>query len=282
MSSGSKSGRGMIPPGRWRLIGTESKQQQHRAAAATWVRQPAASTRLVVLTTFRGMDSEPPSAHPVKRPAWVLAVLLAAALHGMGAWSLLHLARAQDAPSLPIAVELIERVTPPTAPPAPAPSPAAETPPPPMPTPQATRPKAAQRAPVAKPDPVPARETATDKAMVTDAPEPVPFVPANRPHRVAPLPAVPPPDLAVHCPNRPAPAYPPAARRAGHEGSVLLQVTLGPSGRIAGVSIEQSSGAATLDRAAVAAVRRWRCRAPQTGGPAQRAVLRQRIDFALR
>ena len=97
----------------------------------------------------------------------------------------------------------------------------------------------------------------------------------------APAAPTPPPDLAVYCPDRTAPAYPSAARRRGLEGTVVLQVTLGVSGRVQAASVERSSGIAMLDRAALAAVRRWRCQPPRVGGVSRSAVLQQRIDFIL-
>lgn len=57
--------------------------------------------------------------------------------------------------------------------------------------------------------------------------------------------------------NRP-PIYPENARRRGIQGRVLLRVSVSTEGAPVTVSIAQSSGAATLDDAAVAAVRQWR------------------------
>lgn len=55
----------------------------------------------------------------------------------------------------------------------------------------------------------------------------------------------------------PPPAYPPAARRARHEGVSLLSVEVGANGRPTKVTLKRSSGFDSLDRAALAAVRRW-------------------------
>ncbi len=56
--------------------------------------------------------------------------------------------------------------------------------------------------------------------------------------------------------NRP-PAYPLSARRAGHEGTVVLTVEVLSDGRVGDARIRQSSGHAALDEAALAAARRW-------------------------
>lgn len=56
----------------------------------------------------------------------------------------------------------------------------------------------------------------------------------------------------------PAPRYPSAALRRGDSGEVLLQVQVGTDGRIEDVEVMRSSNSRVLDRAAVAAVRRWR------------------------
>jgi len=57
-------------------------------------------------------------------------------------------------------------------------------------------------------------------------------------------------DLARHF------QYPPLARRAGWEGTVLLSVTLDPDGVLAAVRVERSSGHQILDRAAADTLRR--------------------------
>lgn len=115
-------------------------------------------------------------------------------------------------------------------------------------------------------------------AAPTDTPAPAPASPAAPAPAAAPL-AV--PDLAVQCPHRPPPRYPPAARRLGQEGVVELLVALSASGAVTSVAVVESSGAASLDRAAVAAVRGWRCAPARAGGVAVAAQARQRIRFSL-
>lgn len=54
------------------------------------------------------------------------------------------------------------------------------------------------------------------------------------------------------------PRYPTESRRSREQGTVVLTVTLGTDGAVADISIARSSGFERLDRAALAAVRRWR------------------------
>ena len=51
------------------------------------------------------------------------------------------------------------------------------------------------------------------------------------------------------------PEYPPASRRAGEEGSLILQVLVDPSGRVIHSKLEQSSGVGRLDQAALQGVK---------------------------
>jgi protein TonB len=67
--------------------------------------------------------------------------------------------------------------------------------------------------------------------------------------------------------NRP-PRYPLQARRRGIEGRVVLRVSVTVGGQAKAVTVHQSSGYAMLDRAAKAAVVRWRFQpATQAGKP---------------
>ncbi len=55
----------------------------------------------------------------------------------------------------------------------------------------------------------------------------------------------------------PDPIYPKAALDQGLEGAVTLTVTVGPNGEVQDVTVSSSSGHASLDQAAVRAVKRW-------------------------
>jgi protein TonB len=109
--------------------------------------------------------------------------------------------------------------------------------------------------------------------IIAPAPPPEPAKPPPPPPKVAPppLPFVPPPDLPM--PSAPAgataitgsasvqpsvdraqshdPEYPPAARRAGEQGSIVLQVLVDTAGRVIDAKLVQSSGFADLDQAAL-------------------------------
>jgi protein TonB len=67
---------------------------------------------------------------------------------------------------------------------------------------------------------------------------------------------------AVH---RVEPAYPPAARRRGLEGSVILRVRFDAEGRPEEVVVKNRSGSEMLDGAARDAVKRWRFRGGTAG-----------------
>lgn len=81
--------------------------------------------------------------------------------------------------------------------------------------------------------------------------------------------------------NRVEPTYPPAARRAGEEGTVRLKVLVDEKGRPKDVAVATSSGFARLDEAAVAAVRKWRFVAATDGTNAISAWTQVAITFRL-
>lgn len=58
--------------------------------------------------------------------------------------------------------------------------------------------------------------------------------------------------------SQPKPKYPPAARRAGQQGTVTLSFTIGSSGAVISARIAKSSGYALLDNAALSAILTWR------------------------
>jgi len=88
-------------------------------------------------------------------------------------------------------------------------------------------------------------------------------------------------ELAVSCPERSAPAYPPQSRRLGEEGKVVLRVELDEQGAVSAAQVATPSGFARLDEAALAAVRRWRCTPAQRDGRPVRAVALQPFKFVL-
>jgi protein TonB len=81
--------------------------------------------------------------------------------------------------------------------------------------------------------------------------------------------------------NRVEPAYPPAARRAGEEGTVRLKVLVDEKGRPRDVAVATSSGFARLDEAAMQAVRKWRFVAATNGTNPISAWTQVAITFRL-
>jgi protein TonB len=67
------------------------------------------------------------------------------------------------------------------------------------------------------------------------------------------------------------PVYPPALLRSGAGGRVQVACTVDETGKVVAASIRQSSGNAELDKAAIAAVNRWKFKAATRGGKAVKA-----------
>jgi len=88
-------------------------------------------------------------------------------------------------------------------------------------------------------------------------------------------------ELAVQCPHRTPPRYPPQARRQREQGEVRLRVELDESGRVDRVTVVKSSGSERLDEAASTAIRAWRCRPAERDGRFVRAVALQSLSFVL-
>nr|WP_092073035.1 energy transducer TonB [Dendrosporobacter quercicolus]NSL48801.1 energy transducer TonB [Dendrosporobacter quercicolus DSM 1736]SDM53153.1 outer membrane transport energization protein TonB [Dendrosporobacter quercicolus] len=80
------------------------------------------------------------------------------------------------------------------------------------------------------------------------------------------------------------PSYPPAARKAGHEGVAVLRVKVLSNGRPDEVSVTSSSGSPLLDDAAVSAVRKWRFipAKDRRSGKTVPAFIRLPVSFKLR
>lgn len=129
-------------------------------------------------------------------------------------------------------------------------------------------------------EPLPPPEPAVEPPPAVAAPAPV----------QAPSPPVPPKtagpvalasDLAVACPERRPPVYPPMSRRLGETGKVVLRVELDETGRVSTAQVATSSGSTRLDTAALAAVMIWRCTPAQRDGQAVRSVATQPFNFTL-
>jgi len=68
--------------------------------------------------------------------------------------------------------------------------------------------------------------------------------------------------------NNPEPPYPPASRRLGEEGKVILRVRVSPEGNPEEVEVKTSTGSPRLDDSARRTVRRWQFIPARRGGNA--------------
>src|SRR3546814_17813523 len=87
--------------------------------------------------------------------------------------------------------------------------------------------------------------------MDTPAPPPAPPAPPAPPQNISA-------SVDISSKNMNPPRYPPAAVRAGIEGTVILIIDVDANGNVVDVSVERSSRNRDLDRAAIAAARKWR------------------------
>jgi protein TonB len=165
-------------------------------------------------------------------------------------------------------------------------------PPPPPPAPTAPRAvKLAPRAPAPFPvpevlpaaqAPVPAsRSDAPPVAPMAEAPSVVPDTGTANSSAASTAAPVVQTEQTLVCHERAAPTYPVHSRRLRETGTVVLEVELDESGRVAAIRVDRSSGHARLDEAAMTAVRRWRCQPPQRNGLPIRGVAVQPIRFVL-
>ncbi|MBF0399398.1 MAG: energy transducer TonB [Magnetococcales bacterium] len=90
-----------------------------------------------------------------------------------------------------------------------------------------------------------------------------------------------PPDLQAAYTHNPKPGYPSAAQRMGHEGTVLLSVSITKTGDVEQVSVQSSSGYESLDRAALTAVSGWKFIPARRNGLAAAARVALPIRFYL-
>lgn len=186
-----------------------------------------------------------------------------------------------------MAVQLVENVEPP--PEQPRKSPPAE--PAPKPAPSPARSPARDSAPKPAATPLPVLTTAREEPGATAAPA------ASMPSVAPPIDAMPTPAAPPPVPSpepvvaarydadylsNPKPAYPPLSQRLGEQGTVVLKVRVEPDGRAGEVQLEQSSGFARLDKAAVDAVRRWHFAPARRGAEAISSWVRVPMPFSLR
>lgn len=78
------------------------------------------------------------------------------------------------------------------------------------------------------------------------------------------------------------PPYPIESRRRGEQGTVLLLLQIDAQGKVEEVRLLRSSGHPRLDRAAAAALAKWRFRPARRGGVAEATAIEQPVEFRLR
>jgi protein TonB len=148
-------------------------------------------------------------------------------------------------------------------------------PPPPVKQPEPPKPKPLPK-PV-RPEPPPPEPP----QIVVEAPVETPEEPVAPPPPEPAGPVMLASELAVTCPKRSPPEYPPASRKMGEQGRVVLWVELDEQGRMSAARVETSSGSKRLDGAALAAVKNWRCNPAMRNGMAVRAAALQPFVFKL-
>ena len=78
------------------------------------------------------------------------------------------------------------------------------------------------------------------------------------------------------------PTYPESARRAGIEGTSLLRFEITEGGMVSKVTVEKSAGHEELDRAAIAAVQKWRFEPARRGAQAVAVWVTLPVRFELK
>lgn len=141
--------------------------------------------------------------------------------------------------------------------------------------------------PVAVPTPAPEPEAPTGvEVMMPPAPPvaaPVAVAPPSPP--APPAPPVPAkvdlPSSAADYLQNPAPVYPPASKRLGEQGKVLVRVFIGADGVPQRAELKRSSGFDRLDRSALDYVMRCRYVPGKVGGVAQAMWYEAPVNFVL-
>ncbi|HJP97018.1 MAG TPA: energy transducer TonB, partial [Rhodanobacteraceae bacterium] len=110
--------------------------------------------------------------------------------------------------------------------------------------------------------------------MSTPAAPPRPPAPPPPPADVAP-------SVDISYKNRNPPKYPIQALRQGHQGEVLLAITINAAGAVVDVKVQKSSGYRELDRAAEEAARGWRFNPGIQNGKPSGGVVLVPVNFSL-
>lgn len=91
------------------------------------------------------------------------------------------------------------------------------------------------------------------------------------------------PSVDISYKNRNPPRYPVAAIKQGEQGSVILDVTVTPTGQVAGVQVDQhgTNASAALQLAAVQAAEQWKFNPGQKDGKPVGGVIQIPVNFSL-
>lgn len=91
------------------------------------------------------------------------------------------------------------------------------------------------------------------------------------------------PSVDISYKNRNPPRYPADAIKRGEQGNVILDVTVDPTGKVAGVQVDQhgTNAPATLQLAAVEAARQWKFNPGQKDGHPAGGVIQIPVNFSL-
>lgn len=103
-----------------------------------------------------------------------------------------------------------------------------------------------------------AQKAADDRAAAQKAAAPRPAPTPAQETAATPKPAAPAPSNELHAISTPAPAYPTEAFRGGTSGEVQVEFTVGTDGSVTSARVVRATPPRTFDRAALAAVNRWR------------------------
>ena len=235
-----------------------------------------------------------PQSGPLPRAGLpMLAVLASLCLHVGVVSALILYPAAEVRIEIPPVIQLV-KLAPPPPPPEPIAKPVEIEPPPPPPPPKpVSRPKP-KPTPVARPKPKPLPKPAPEPVAKPQPPEPKPrpeppvevaIAPPPQPVKQPPAPRSPvyePVNVQAAYLSNPRPDYPRIALRRGWQGVVVLQIDLDKNGAPQRVEIADSSGHRVLDKAAQAAVRRWRFNPATRDGKAVAARgVRVPIQFQL-
>ena len=200
--------------------------------------------------------------------ARIAGITMAIAVHAGALFMMLAPMAAPPAEKAEQEVTMVNQIKPPPPPPPPPP----EEPPKPIAPPKELSPP---KQTTTLPPPPETPPIVFDDPSPVDLP-PQPPRPPEPPRQTSTLGSVDPSSKAMNPPT-----YPPSAARAGIEGTVVLVISIDAQGNVLGVEVEKSSRNRDLDRAAIAAAKKWRFSPQVENGVAVASRVRVPVDFNL-